>query len=69
VGGPIGLVHEGDIITIDINAYSVKLEVNDSELAKRRDSWKTPAPKVTKGYLARYAKMVSSADMGAVLSI
>jgi len=69
VGGPIGLVHEGDIITIDINAYSVKLEVNDSELAKRKDSWKAPEPKVTKGYLARYAKMVSSADMGAVLSI
>jgi len=69
VGGPIALVHEGDIITIDINAYSVKLEVNDSELAKRRDSWKAPEPKVTKGYLARYAKMVSSADMGAVLSI
>jgi dihydroxy-acid dehydratase len=69
VGGPIALVHEGDTVTIDINAYSVKLEVPDAELAARKAAWKAPAPKVTKGYLARYAKMVTSADQGAILSL
>ena len=69
VGGPIALVKEGDTITIDINAYSVKLEVSDAELAARKAAWKAPSPKVTKGYLARYAKMVTSADQGAILSL
>lgn len=68
VGGPIALVKEGDIISIDIPAYSVHLEVSDEELAKRKNNWQVPPPKVTHGYLARYAKMVSSADKGAVLS-
>ena len=68
VGGPIALVREGDTITIDINAYSVKLEVSDAELASRRAAWQAPEPKVKKGYLARYARMVSSADTGAILS-
>lgn len=68
VGGPIALVQEGDIISIDINAYSIKLEVSDEELALRKAQWKPIAPKVTTGYLARYAKLVSSADTGAVLS-
>ena len=67
VGGPIALVHEDDNITIDINAYSITLEVSDEELAKRRAEWKAPAPKVNTGYLARYAKLVSSADKGAIL--
>jgi dihydroxy-acid dehydratase len=67
VGGPIGLVKEGDNITIDINAYKITLEISDEELAKRRAEWKAPAPKVSTGYLARYAKLVSSADKGAVL--
>ena len=67
VGGPIALVQEGDNITIDINAYSITLEVSDEELAKRRDQWKAPEPKVKTGYLARYAKLVSSADKGAIL--
>ena len=67
VGGPIALVHEGDNITIDINAYSITLEVSDEELAKRRAEWKSPEPKVKTGYLARYAKLVSSADKGAIL--
>ena len=67
VGGPIALVHEGDNITIDINAYSITLEVSEEELAKRRAEWKAPAPKVNTGYLARYAKLVSSADKGAIL--
>ncbi|MFA6856555.1 MAG: dihydroxy-acid dehydratase [Treponema sp.] len=67
VGGPIALVQEGDRITLDINAYKITLEVSDEELAKRRAGWKAPAPKVTTGYLARYAKLVSSADKGAIL--
>ena len=67
VGGPIALVHEGDNITIDINAYSITLEVSEEELAKRRAEWKAPEPKVNTGYLARYAKLVSSADKGAIL--
>ncbi len=68
VGGPIALVREGDTISIDINAYSIKLEVSDEELAKRRSAWKAPEPKVKTGYLSRYAKLVSSADTGAILS-
>ena len=67
VGGPIALVQEGDKITIDINAYSIRLEVSDEELAKRRAAWVAPEPKVKTGYLARYAKLVSSADKGAIL--
>ncbi|HKL85979.1 MAG TPA: dihydroxy-acid dehydratase [Treponemataceae bacterium] len=68
VGGPIALVHEGDIITLDINAYKITLEVSEAELEKRRKEWTAPAPKVTKGFLARYARMVSSADTGAILT-
>lgn len=67
VGGPIALVEEGDKITLDINAYKITLEVSDDELERRRAAWKAPAPKVTTGYLARYAKLVSSADKGAIL--
>jgi dihydroxy-acid dehydratase len=67
VGGPIALVQEGDKITIDINAYKITLEVSDDELAKRKAEWTCPEPKVTTGYLARYAKLVSSADKGAIL--
>jgi dihydroxy-acid dehydratase len=67
VGGPIALVQEGDKITIDINAYKITLEVSDEELAKRKAEWSCPEPKVTTGYLARYAKLVSSADKGAIL--
>ncbi|MBQ7159870.1 MAG: dihydroxy-acid dehydratase [Treponema sp.] len=67
VGGPIGLVEEGDKITLDINNYKITLEVSDEELAKRKANWKPLPPKVTTGYLARYAKLVSSADKGAIL--
>jgi dihydroxy-acid dehydratase len=66
-GGTIALVNESDKITIDINAYSIHLEVSDAELASRRKHWVCPPPKVTAGYLARYAKQVSSADKGAIL--
>lgn len=64
-GGPIALVHEGDIISIDIDAGSLVLEVSDEELETRRVAWEPPAPKHTKGVLARYARLVSSADKGA----
>ncbi|MBO7122066.1 MAG: dihydroxy-acid dehydratase [Treponema sp.] len=66
-GGPIALVQEGDKITLDINNYKIHLEVSDAELEKRRKAWKAPEPKVKTGYLARYAKLVSSADKGAIL--
>ena len=67
VGGPIALVEEGDMITLDINNYKITLEVSDEELERRRAAWKAPEPKVKSGYLARYAKLVSSADRGAIL--
>ena len=67
VGGPIALVEEGDMITLDINNYKIHLEVSDEELAARKAKWVAPEPKVKTGYLARYAKLVSSADKGAIL--
>lgn len=67
VGGPIALVKEGDKITLDINAYKITLEVDEQELQRRRAEWKAPEPKVKTGYLARYAKLVTSADKGAIL--
>ncbi|MBR0249688.1 MAG: dihydroxy-acid dehydratase, partial [Synergistaceae bacterium] len=66
-GGNIALVREGDIISIDINAYKIELKVSDDELAKRRAEWKAPEPKIKTGYLARYARLVTSADKGAIL--
>ncbi len=66
-GGNIGLVQEGDIIDIDINAGTINVRVSDEELAERRKTWVIPEPKIKTGYLARYAKLVSSADKGAVL--
>jgi len=66
-GGNIGLVEEGDIIAIDIPAHTIELKVSDEELAARRAKWVCPEPRIKTGYLARYAKMVSSADKGAIL--
>ena len=66
-GGTIALVEEGDMIAIDIPNCKIQLEVSDEELAKRRAAWVCPEPKVKTGYLARYAKMVTSADKGAIL--
>ena len=66
-GGPICLVQEGDLISIDIPNCKITLEVDEEELAKRRAAWICPEPKVKTGYLARYAKMVTSADKGAIL--
>ena len=68
-GGNIALVEEGDLIEIDIPACRVELLVSESELSRRRDAWVCPEPKVKTGYLARYARMVSSADKGAILEI
>ena len=69
LGGNIALVHEGDIIAIDINAHKIELKVSDEELAERRKSWTPREPKITSGYLARYASLVTSANRGAVLEI
>ena len=66
-GGSIGLVEEGDIIAINIPAHTIQLKVSDEELAARRAKWVCPEPKIKTGYLARYAKLVSSADRGAIL--
>ncbi len=67
-GGNIGLVEEGDIIAINIPAHTIQLKVSDEVLAERKAKWVCPEPKIKTGYLARYAKMVSSADKGAILS-
>ena len=66
-GGNIGLVEEGDIISINIPAHTSELKVSDEVLAERKAKWVCPEPKIKTGYLARYAKMVSSADKGAIL--
>ena len=68
-GGPIALVKEGDMIAIDITNCSITLKVDDAELAERRAAWVAPEPRVKTGYLARYAKLVSSADKGAILTV
>lgn len=66
-GGNIALVEEGDWIAIDIPNCTIELRVSDEELTRRREAWVCPEPKVKTGYLARYAKLVSSADKGAIL--
>lgn len=66
-GGPIALIREGDIISIDIPSGKINVEVSDEELASRRTEWREPAPKITRGWMARYARLVSSASDGAVL--
>jgi dihydroxy-acid dehydratase len=65
-GGPIALVQEGDSITIDAYELKIQLNVSDAELDTRRKAWKQPAPRYTRGLLAKYMKLVSSADKGAV---
>ncbi|HET9340403.1 MAG TPA: dihydroxy-acid dehydratase [Casimicrobiaceae bacterium] len=66
MGGTIALVHEGDSITIDAHRLLVQLEVDDAELARRRAAWKAPAPRYTRGLLAKYTRLVSTASRGAV---
>lgn len=67
VGGPIGLLKNGDIIEIDIPNSKINVKLSKAELAERKKRWKPPKPRVTKGYLAKYASMATSADTGAVL--
>ena len=67
VGGPIALVEEGDIISIDIPGLKLELKVSDEELASRKAKWQPREPKVTTGYLKRYASLVTSGNKGAVL--
>ncbi len=69
VGGAIALVEEGDSITIDAPARQLQLNVSDAELARRRVNWQPPAPRYTRGVLAKYAKLVSSSSLGAVTDL
>lgn len=67
-GGTIALIEDGDIISIDIPNRKLELEVSDEELAKRRAAWVKPEPKIKTGYLARYAKLTTSASKGAIVN-
>jgi dihydroxy-acid dehydratase len=66
VGGPIGLVRDGDLITIDAHKQSITVAVSDEDLARRRAAWQAPAPKYTRGLMAKYVKLVSTSSRGAV---
>ena len=66
VGGPLAIIENGDTITIDAETNELKLDVNEHEIARRLESWKQPAPRYTRGVLAKYAKLVNSASQGAV---
>ena len=67
VGGPIGLLKNGDVIEIDIPQNKLGVKLSEQELADRKKAWTAPKPRITKGYLAKYASMATSADTGAVL--
>ena len=67
VGGPIGLLKDGDMIEIDIPNNTISVKLSDAKLAERKKAWKRPKPRITKGCLAKYASMATSADTGAVL--
>lgn len=67
-GGPIALIEEGDSVTVDIDGGALTLNVSDDEIARRRAAWRPPAPRYDHGVLAKYAKLVSSADKGAYVS-
>ena len=69
VGGPIALVEEGDIISINIPELKLEIKVSDEEMQARREKWQPREPKVTTGYLARYASMVTSGNRGAILEV
>ena len=68
-GGNIGLIQEGDIIEIDIPEYRINVQLSDEELEERRAAWSAPAPKVTSGWLARYAKLVGPSSKGAIMEL
>ncbi|MCU0526643.1 MAG: dihydroxy-acid dehydratase [Elainella sp. Prado103] len=69
VGGPIALVQEGDLVTIDADARLLEVKLSDQELAERRAQWQPPAPRYTSGVLAKYAKLVSASNLGAVTDL
>ena len=69
VGGNIALIEDGDIVQIDIMANKVNFIISDKELKNHRDNWKPRKPKITTGYLSRYAAMVTSGNRGAILEI
>ncbi len=69
VGGNIALIKEGDSITIDAHARLLQLNITEEELAARRESWTPPAPRYTRGVLAKYAKLVSTSSLGAVTDL
>ena len=69
VGGPIAFVKEGDIISIDIPANKINVQISDEEMQNRKAQWKPREPKITTGYLARYASLVTSGNRGAILEI
>lgn len=69
VGGPIALIKEGDIISINIPEHSIHLKVSDQELEKRKKDWKPRTPRITTGYLVRYADHVTSGNRGAILTV
>jgi dihydroxy-acid dehydratase len=68
-GGTIAIVRDSDPIFFDIPGKSIVLKLSDDEIQKRLSQWKAPAPKITSGYMARYAQMVTSAATGAVFKI
>jgi dihydroxyacid dehydratase/phosphogluconate dehydratase len=63
-GGPLALVRTGDLVTLDVAARSLRLEVDDAELGRRREQWRPPAPRYQRGYGALYSAHVSQADQG-----
>ncbi len=65
-GGPIALLRDGDIVEIDVDKRKLRGELSKSEMARRRTRWKPPAPKYRHGVFAKYAKLVTSASLGAV---
>jgi dihydroxy-acid dehydratase len=69
VGGPIGLLKNGDVVTIDAEKRLISVDLSAKEFAARRKKWRAPKPNVTEGWLARYAALVSSGSEGAVLKI
>lgn len=69
VGGPIGLVRDGDVITIDAETNELSMDVSDEELQERRRQWKPPAPQITRGVLAKYARLVGDASHGAMTDL
>ena len=66
VGGPIALLQEGDMITIDVSQRLLQVDLSDAQLAERRAAWRAPQPNYDKGVMAKYAKLVSQANDGAV---